>query len=93
MKFSIRCHLGKAHADADGLSSMPLDMKAYMASCTEEVSAEASSAVITALSHQVCQKTAWVTSITYPDNALKDNNHIPGQLTSMKVEQIDLLDA
>ena len=66
-------------------------MKAYMTSCTEEVSAEAISAVITAPTHQVCQKTAWVTSITSPDNALKDNNHIPDQLTSVKVERIDLL--
>ena len=92
-KFSIRYHPGKAHADADGLSCMPLDMKAYMASCTEEVSAEAISAVITASTHQVCQKTVWVTSITSPDNALKDNNHVPDQLTPVKVEQIDLLDA
>ena len=35
----------------------------------------------------------WVTSITSPDNALKDNNHVPDQLTPVKVEQIDLLDA
>ena len=92
-KFSIRYHPGKAHADADGLLRMPLDMKAYMASCTEEVSAEAISAVITASTHQVCQKTAWLTSITSPDNALKDNTHVPDQLTPAKVEQIDLLDA
>ena len=71
---------------------MPLDMKAYMASCTEEVSAEAISAVITASTHQVCQKTVWITSITSPNNALKDNNHVPDQLTQVKVEQIDLLD-
>ena len=60
-KFSVRYRPGKAHADADGLSRMPLDMKAYMASCTEEVSAEAISAVITESTHPVCQKTAWVT--------------------------------
>ena len=93
IKFSVRYHLGKAPADADGLSCMPLDVKAYMASCTEEVSAEVVSAVITASTHQVCQKTAWVTSITSPDNALKDSNHVPDQLTPVKVEQIDLLDA
>ena len=80
-KFSIRYHPGKAHADADGLSLMPLDMKAYMASSTEEVSAEAISAVMTASTHLVCQKTAWVTSITSPDSALKDNSHVPDQLT------------
>ena len=34
-----------------------------------------------------------VRSITSPDNALKDNNHVPDQLTPVKVEQIDLLDA
>ena len=89
-KFSIRYHPGKAHADADGLLRMPLDMKAYMASCTEEVSAEAISAVITASTHQVCQETAWVTS---PDNALNDNNHVPDQLTPAKAEQFELLDA
>ena len=72
---------------------MPLDMKAYMASCTEEVSAEEISAVITASTHQVCQKTARVTSIISPNNALKDNNHVPDQLTTVKVNQIDLLDA
>ena len=73
---------------------MLLDMKAYMlASCTEKVSAEAISFVITASTHQVCQKTAWVTSITSADNALKDDNHVPDQLTPVKVEQIDLLDA
>ena len=38
-------------------------------------------------------KTAWVTLITCPDNALKDNNHLPDQLTSVQVEQFDLLDA
>ena len=92
-KFSIRYHPGKAHADADGLSRMPLHMKAYMASCTKEVSAEVISSVINASTHQVCQKTAWVTLITSPDNALKDNNHIPDKLTPVKVEQIDLLDA
>ena len=72
---------------------MPLDMKAYMASCTEEVSAEAISAVITASTHQVCQKTAWIISIASPNNALKDNNHVLDQLTPVKAEQIDLLDA
>ena len=72
---------------------MPLGMKAYMASCTEEVSAKAISAVITASAHQVCWKTVWVTSITSPDNALKDNNHIPDQLIPVKVEQIDFLAA
>ena len=64
-----------------------------MASCTEEVSAEAISAVITASTHQVCQKTLWVKPIISPENALKDNNHVPDQLTPVKVEQIDLLDA
>ena len=63
-----------------------------MASCTEEALAEAISAVITASTHPVCQKTAWVTSINSPDNALKDNN-VPDQLTPVKVEQINLLDA
>ena len=33
------------------------------------------------------------TSITSPDNVLKDNNHVPDPLTPVKVEQIDLLDA
>ena len=35
----------------------------------------------------------WFSSITSLDNALKDNIHVPDQLTSVKVEQIDLLDA
>ena len=72
---------------------MPLDMKAYMASCTKEVSAEAISVVITASTHQVCRKTAWVMSITSPNNAMKDNNHVPDQLNSVKIEQIYLLGA
>ena len=92
-KFSIRYRPGKAHAGADGLSRIPLNMKAYMAACTEGVSAEAIFAVTTASAHQVCQKTVLVTSITSPNNELKDNNHVPDQLTPVKVEQIDLLDA
>ena len=67
-------------------------MNTYMASCTEEVTAETISNVITASTHQVCKKTAWVTSVTSPHNALKDNN-VPDQLTPVKVEEIDLLDA
>ena len=72
---------------------MPLDMNAFLASCAEEVSAEVISIVITASIHEVWQKTVWITSITPPDNALKINNHVPDQLTPVKVEQIDLLDA
>ena len=71
---------------------MRLDMNAFLASCTEEVSAEAISAVITASIHEVCQKTVWITSITPPDNELKINNHVPDQLTPVNVEQIDLLE-
>ena len=62
--FDVRYRPGKANADADTLSRMPISFEEYMSGCSEMVSQDVLNAVTSSINESNSTETAWLSSLT-----------------------------
>ena len=62
--FDVRYRPGKANADADALSRMPISFEEYMSGSSEMVSQDVLNAVTSSINESNSTKTAWLSSLT-----------------------------
>ena len=62
--FDVRYLPGKANADADTLSRMPISFEEYMSGCSEMVSQDVLNAVTSLINESNSTETAWLSSLT-----------------------------
>ena len=62
--FDVRYRPGKANADADTLSRMPISFEEYMSGSSEMVSQDVLNAVTSSINESNSTKTAWLSSLT-----------------------------
>ena len=62
--FDVRYRPGKANADADTLSRMPISFEEYMTGCSEMVSQDVLNAVTSSINESNSTETAWLSSLT-----------------------------
>ena len=60
----VRYRPGKANADADTLSRMPISFEEYMSGCSEMVSQDVLNTVTSSINESSSTKTAWLSSLT-----------------------------
>ena len=70
--FEIRYRPGKANADADTLSRMPISFEGYMKSCSEVVNQDVLDAVTSSVHVTNTPQTAWLSSLTAVHDMLKE---------------------
>ena len=68
--FDIRYRPGKANADADTLSRMPISFEDYMKRCSEVVNQDVLDAVTCSIHETNTAQTAWLSSLTAVPNML-----------------------
>ena len=62
--FDVRYWPGKANADADTLSRMPISFEEYMSGCSGMVSQDVLNAVTSSINESNSTETAWLSSLT-----------------------------
>ena len=70
--FDIRYRPGRANADADTLSRMPISFEDYMKSCSEVVNQDVLDAVTSSIHETNIVQTAWLSSLTAVPDMLKE---------------------
>lgn len=70
--FEIKYRPGKANADADTLSRMPISFENYMESCSEVASQDVPDAVTSSIHETNTVQTAWLSSLTAVPDILKE---------------------
>ena len=86
----IRYRQGKLNVDADSLSRMPSDFKAYMDSCTERVHCESLNASISAIQTLSNGDSPWLTSLTDEEEELYQAD-VLSQAACNQVTVVDLV--
>ena len=72
--FAIRCRPGKANADADTLSRMPVSFEDYMESCSKVVNRDVLDAITFSIHETNTVQTAWLSSLTAVPDMLKEEH-------------------
>ena len=72
--FDIRYRAGKANADADTLSRMPISFEDYMKGCSEVVTQDVLDAVTSSIHETNSVQTAWLSSLTAVPDILKEEH-------------------
>ena len=62
--FDVRYRPGKAKADADTLSRLPISFEEYMSGCSEMVSQDVLNAMTSSINESNSTETAWLSSLT-----------------------------
>lgn len=62
--FDVRYQPGRANADADTFSCMPISFEEYMSGCSEMVSQDVLNAVTSSINESNSAETAWLSSLT-----------------------------
>lgn len=70
----IRYRPGKANADADTLSRMPVSFEDYMKSCSEVVNRDVLDAITFSIHETNTVQTAWLSSLTAVPDMLKEEH-------------------
>ena len=70
--FDVRHRPGKANADADTLSRLPISFEEYMSGCSEMVSQDVLNAMTSSINESNSTETAWLSSLTITSVILEE---------------------
>ncbi|CAH1276865.1 GIN1 [Branchiostoma lanceolatum] len=92
--FNIKYRPGKANADADVLSRVPVDAEEFMTSCTEDISSEVIDATLQSMRASDRGDATWISAVTINTDSLptEDGNPTIDPLSKDTISEAQRLD-